>query len=97
MFFKIPVQAATYKGFEKSGATETLTMKESIERFIETDNNFLILLQNNPAFYKYPKNDNEKEFRHFLEQRIRQKKKLKWIIKARGTEIYELSDSLPSK
>ncbi len=86
-------QAAKFKGYRKGASEETMTLKESLDRFEETPKDFLILLQRHSGFYLFPKKpEYSSQVREFLNSRMKSKKTIQLQIIPTTSQILNLSD-----
>jgi len=86
--------ASSFKGHNKASTAQTLTYTESVRRFIENKNQFLIAISNHAAFYEFPKNpEHSSQFRDFLNSRIKTKKKLVFEVDPETAKIFIVRDT----
>ncbi len=94
LIFTTTAQANKFKGYSRNPSSESLVLKDVIDRVQETDSDFLILIMHHPAFYRFPKNpETAKQIRDFLRDRLKKKKVLEFQIDPVSAEIYYLNDA----
>ena len=92
IFLSISVWAAQFKGYEPS-ENEPLVYQESVHRFLERADEFYVLFSKHAAFYKFPRNiENKVEFVRFLRERIQTKKVLTVKVDPVTAQILEIRD-----
>ena len=92
-FFSSKLDAAKFKGFNPTSSAETVRFSEPVDRFIETDSEFLILFRRHPSFYSFPKTKkNAIEFRDFLKARVKNRKEISVTFNPRTLRINLLED-----
>ena len=80
--------ATKFKGYSGNYKTKSLTLNESVERFVETEKEFLILLSRHAAFYRFPKTaEYSMDVRTYLNKLIKSKKRINFEIDPVSTEI----------
>jgi hypothetical protein len=85
--------AASFKGYKRQPAGETLKYTETVERFSETQDDFLILISRHAALYRFPKSVSyADQVRDYLNNRIRTKKLLIFEVDPTTAEILNISD-----
>lgn len=88
LFIGSQASAKTFSGFNRGPNSKTLELIEPIERYIETKDEFKILLVNHPAFYTFPKKLKEVDsFSGFIKKYHIENKKVKIIFNALTREI----------
>lgn len=93
LLFPVISLAAQYKGYKRGPTSALLTFQEPIDRYIETDAEFLILFKNHPSFYSFPKErDRSVDARNYLNFKKNKKTPVKVEYDAVTTKIYSLSD-----
>ncbi len=80
--------ATKFKGFTGNYKTKSITLNESVERVVETEKEFLILLSRHAAFYRFPKTpEYSLDVRTYLNKLIKSKKRINFEIDPVSTEI----------
>lgn len=88
-----PVNASSFKGYRRQPTAELTTNTGTINRFIETEKDFLILISGYAAFYRFPKTVSyADQVRGYLNSRMKTKKTVVFEIDPRTAEIINLSD-----
>lgn len=85
--------ATKFKGYGGNQSTKIMSLTESVDRFVETEKEFLILLSRHAAFYLFPKRaENSSEVRSYLKKLVKSKKRITVEIDPVSTEIKYLKD-----
>lgn len=85
--------ASSFKGYKKSSSGDSLKYTASIQRILETDQDFHILISGYAAFYRFPKTVSyADQVRGYLNTRMKNKKKVVIEIDPRTAEIIFISD-----
>jgi hypothetical protein len=83
--------AKKYKGHDRVPSEELFVMTEPVDRYIEREQDFLILFNRHPAFYRFPKREAETaNFKAFLDASIKSKKKLLIKYEPRSAQIISI-------
>jgi hypothetical protein len=91
-------EAAGFKGYTATVTpsekkVSQVTFKESISRYEETSDEFLIAFSRHAAFYRFPKKkDLATQFQRFLKDRIASKRVIIAEVNPVTTEIYSIRD-----
>ena len=84
--------AAAFKGYTSSD--QPLVLKERIDRFTETNEDFRLLFEHHAAFYTFPKSKlSDDGFRNFLKASIRSKTLLEAKVNPKDAKILDLRSS----
>jgi hypothetical protein len=84
---------ASFKGYDSNSTTHPMEFTEPVERFKETDSDFLILFTHHPAFYRFPNSDTASlQVRRFLQSRIVSRQRVFVKFDPTTTRILELKD-----
>ena len=92
--FDMTANASSFKGYKRQPASEIIKYTETVDRFNETQTEFLILISRHAAFYRFPKNSEyADQVRDFLNSRMRRKSAVVFEVDATTAEILSLSDA----
>jgi hypothetical protein len=93
IFFNMNANASSFKGYKRQPAGEILKYTETVERFSETNDDFLILISRHAALYRFPKSVGyADQVRDYLNSRMRAKKLLSFEVDPTTAEILNISD-----
>ncbi len=94
LVFSNQALATKFKGATAHQATKAIILTESVDRFVETEKEFLILLSRHAAFYRFPKTaESTTEVRLYLKKLIKSKKIIVFEIDPVSTEIRFIKDN----
>lgn len=89
----MPSAIAEYKGYTEEASVQPMILKRSIVRFKETSNDFLIALDKQAAFYRFPKKpDSADDVRRFLTKKQKEKKVLTFVVNPLSVKIIKISE-----
>ncbi len=84
--------ATRYKGYSGNYKIPSMTLTESVSRFVETEKEFLILLSRHAAFYRFPKKqETSSDVRSYLKKLVKSKERIQVEMDPISTEIKVLS------
>ena len=94
IFFSPLAFTASFKGYSKIDESKSTSItNESIDKFIETKDDFLIAFSKHSSFYKFPKKKVDAyDFKAYLNKMIKTKKSVIVDIDPLTTQIYKISD-----
>lgn len=84
--------AKTFAGAPEDKKHPTLEIQGPVQRIIETDSDFKILVGHYAAFYKFPKNKDQAEVEKLLKARERDKKPLTLTVDPISQTILKLAE-----
>ncbi len=80
--------ATKFKGYSGNYKTPSMTLTESVNRFVETEKEFLILLSRHAAFYRFPKKqETSADVRSYLKKLVKNKERINVEMDPISTEI----------
>ncbi|MCX7675353.1 MAG: hypothetical protein N2Z70_05925 [Bdellovibrionaceae bacterium] len=89
----MPTAIAEYKGYAEEASVKPLILKRAIVRFKETSSDFLIALDKQAAFYRFPKKpDSAEDVRRFLTKKQKEKKVLTFVVNPLSIKIIKISE-----
>lgn len=93
ILFSMNALASKFKGYGRTPSAESKTLTESVDRFEETQTDFLILLSHHAALYRFPKtNEYASQVREFLKQRMKSKQPVVVSIDPTTAQILYIED-----
>jgi hypothetical protein len=92
--FNVGANAASFEGYKRQPAGEVLKYTETVERFSETQDDFLIQISRHAALYKFPKSGTyTDQVRFYLKNRMGTKKLLVFEVDPFTARILNISDT----
>ena len=85
-----------FKGHSRSINQESISISGAIERYYETETEYLILISRHAALYSFPKDlSYSDEVKSFINDRIKSKKTVLIKIDPRSAQILVIQDASP--
>lgn len=92
--FSMNANASSFKGYKRQPASEIIIYTETVDRFSETNADFLILISRHSALYRFPKKtEYVDQVRDFLNSRMKRKSTIVFEVDATTAEILNISNA----